>query len=474
MPASFAPHVPLFAAWPGADPTRDTVRLALLFYAVAVVLMPWLDAAARRASSPLGRLVRLCWELGCVAFLAHVALAFHHHHGWSHTEAVRHVAERAGFGQGIFLSYLFTLAWAADAGWWRLAPASHAGRPRWVGLALHPFLLFMVFNATVVFESGLVRWGGLVLATLVAGSFVLHLVSSSAWRKPVKTFLPLLVCLVCAGLVPAQTPDEKKNTVAYLQKLQTSEGGFRGDARSTEPTLRATSACLRAIRYFGGTAPQQEQCRKFVLSCLDEKSGGFANTPGGKPDPIVTAVGLMALVELKIPTQKYEKRAIAYMADNARSLEQVRMAAAGLEAVGKRSEKNREWLARLRRMQNGDGTFGKGKERARDTGGLVACVLRLGGKVKEPAAIRTALDELQRDDGGFGRADSRTSDLETTYRVMRTYHMLGGKPRRADQLRKFVARCRNSDHGYGAAPGLPSSAGGTYFAGIILHWLDEK
>ena len=44
--------------------------------------------------------------------------------------------------------------------------------------------------------------------------------------------------------------------------------------------------------------------------------------------------GLMALVELKVPTEKYEKAAIAYLADNAKQFEQVRMAAAGLEAQG--------------------------------------------------------------------------------------------------------------------------------------------
>ena len=42
------------------------------------------------------------------------------------------------------------------------------------------------------------------------------------------------------------------------------------------------------------------------------------------------------------------------------------------------------------------------------------------------------------------------------------------------ELRAFVAKCRNDDGGYGVAPGLASTAGGTYFASIILHWLDEK
>ena len=289
-----------------------------------------------------------------------------------------------------------------------------------------------------------------------------------------KKLLPLtFLCLLPAAL-SAQTADEKKATITYLQSLQSAEGGFRASARATQPSLRGTSASLRALRYFGGEAKDIVSCKKFVLACHDKKTGGFANQPGGKPDTILTAVGLMALVELKIPMAPYEKSAIAFMAENARQFEDVRMAAAGLETVGKQSDKNKEWLARLGRMRNADGTYGKGKGLARETGSVVAAVLRLGGKVKEPEAIVKALDAKQRTDGGFGRADADGSDLETSYRVTRTYHMLKARPSRSDDLRAFIARCRNRDGGYGVSPGAPSSAGGTYFAAIILHWLASK
>jgi prenyltransferase beta subunit len=284
--------------------------------------------------------------------------------------------------------------------------------------------------------------------------------------------------LVCLLLLPpflaAQSGDEKKATIAYLQGLRTKEGSFRATAKAPAGSLRGTSASLRALRYFGGAAKDLETCKAFVLSCRDAKSGGFADTPGGKPDVVLTAIGLMALVELKEPTAPYEKAAIAYMAEHARKFEEVRMAAAGLETVGKRSAKNEEWLKLLARDRNPDGTFGKGKGLARDTGGVVAAVLRLGGKVAKPEAVVKALDGAQRPDGGFGKEDAAGSDLETSYRVTRTYHMLKAKPARADDLRAFVGKCRNADGGYGTTPGAPSSAGGTYFASIILHWLDAK
>jgi hypothetical protein len=125
-------------------------------------------------------------------------------------------------------------------------------------------------------------------------------------------------------------------------------------------------------------------------------------------------------------------------------------------------------------MGNSDGTFGKGTGLARDTGGAVAAVLRLGGKVKDGSVIVKALDDHQRKDGGFGREDSHGSDLETSYRVTRTYVMLRARPARSDDLCAFIAKCRNTDGGYGVSPGAPSSAGGTYFAAIILHWLASK
>src|SRR5262249_7388271 len=147
-----------------------------------------------------------------------------------------------------------------------------------------------------------------------------------------------------------------------------------------------------------------EATKKFVLSCLDEKTGGFADRPNGKPDVIVTSVGLMALVELGVPTAKYEKRAIAFMDENAKELEQVRMVAAGLEAVGKKSsDKSETWARRLLGLRNRDGTFGEGKGLARDTGSYVACLLRLGGQVKDADAVAEKLDKAQRDDGAFGK-----------------------------------------------------------------------
>jgi hypothetical protein len=282
------------------------------------------------------------------------------------------------------------------------------------------------------------------------------------------------LALLLAAAVVAQTPDEKKGTLAYLQSLQTESGGFRLDAGAREPSLRATSAALRAIRYFGGNAAKKDDLRAFVEKCRS-KEGGFADTPGGEPGVVLTAVGLMAGAELGLAWARKDGagRHLEYMEKHAKAFEEVRMLAAGAEAVGVRPAKAEEWLKHLARGQREDGTWSEGPGRARDTGGHAAGVLRLGGTVRAEAVVK-ALDEGQREDGGFGKADARGSDLESTYRVMRTYHMLGKKPARAAAVREFVARCRNKDGGYGLTPGSASGVAPTYFAGIILHWLDAR
>jgi hypothetical protein len=290
-----------------------------------------------------------------------------------------------------------------------------------------------------------------------------------------RTLLASLCLLAVALPVRAQTADQKKTTIAYLQKLQQKDGGFAPAADKPKSGLRATSSALRALKYFGGEPAEKAAVADFVKSCFDKESGGFADAPGGKPDVAVTAVGAMAVVELKLSTDPYEAAVVKYLADNAKSFEDIRIAAAGLEALGKRPKEADAWLDQIAKMRNNnDGTYGKGLGAARDTGGAVVAVLRLGGKVDNADAVLKALKEGQRADGGFGKADAESSDLETSYRVMRAFHMLKAQPADAGRLRDFIASCRNDDGGYGPAKGQPSTASATYNAAIILHWLEEK
>jgi prenyltransferase beta subunit len=272
----------------------------------------------------------------------------------------------------------------------------------------------------------------------------------------------------------ADGPDHAKATVAYLCKLQTKDGGFAADATKTKPSLRATSSALRALKYLGGDVPDRAAAERFVVACHDKDSGGFADSPGGPPDVATTAVGAMALVELKLSTAPYEAGVLRYLGAHARTVEEIRIAAAGFEALGTRPPVAEQWLRQIESERKPDGSFGALND-ARINGGMTVIVLRLGGKVDNPAAIVAQLDASQHADGGFGAGrKDQPSELETTYRVMRCYHMLKAKPASAAALQAFIRKCYNKDGGYGVAPGQPSSVSAIYFASIIRHWLGER
>jgi hypothetical protein len=156
---------------PGDDLIRNTVRVALAFYAVAAWLMLGLRLTDWQCETSHGRLARWCWTVAWATFVVHVGVAFHFAHHWSHTEAVEHVRERSGVGEGVFASYLFTLAWTADVAWWWLWPMGYATRSAWFGRALHGFMVFMIFMATVVYEEGAIRWAGALVFGALAVRF---------------------------------------------------------------------------------------------------------------------------------------------------------------------------------------------------------------------------------------------------------------------------------------------------------------
>jgi hypothetical protein len=286
-----------------------------------------------------------------------------------------------------------------------------------------------------------------------------------------RAFVLGLCVVVCVAPAARGEKPDARATVAFLARLQNKDGGFRPSPMDEKSSLRATSSAIRAIKYLGGDLPNRAECVKFVESCFDKASGGFADAPGGKPEVAVTAVGLMAVVELKMDAEKYTGPAIKYLDENAKNFDDVRIAVAGFEAIGKKAPQAEKWAEMVQKMAGPDGLFGKEEGQARDTGGAVVVLLRLGAKVEKPEVVLKALNGGQRADGGFGKAGEKGSDLESTYRVLRAYHMLKAKPADVARLRQFIDSCRNADGGYGVAPGKPSSASGTYFAAIVLTWL---
>src|SRR5437667_109341 len=109
--------------------------------------------------------------------------------------------------------------------------------------------------------------------------------------------LAVIALLLVPTIAPAQDlrAIDRAETILYLLKLHDREsGGFRPDPKG-KPGLRATSAAVRALKYNDAElkpgAPIREKAAAFVMSCYDTKTGGFADTPGGKPDVNSTSIG---------------------------------------------------------------------------------------------------------------------------------------------------------------------------------------
>lgn len=117
---------------------------------------------------------RIIWTVACSALLAHVFCAFQFYHHWSHAAAYLATAEQTSkmvnldWGGGLYFNYALVIGWILDIAWWWLRGLDSYRQRPWLLLVLwHSFILFMFFNATVIFESGPQRWAGLLLCIIL-------------------------------------------------------------------------------------------------------------------------------------------------------------------------------------------------------------------------------------------------------------------------------------------------------------------
>lgn len=141
--------------------TRLTIWIAIGGYAVGVCLMLlFRESQTRQARA------RLAWTIGCAALVAHTICAFHFYHHWSQASALRETARQTAevtgmnWGGGLFINYAFLAAWMADAAWWWRGLELYRRRHWTITAIWHFVLIFIIFNATVVFKTGVVRWVG--------------------------------------------------------------------------------------------------------------------------------------------------------------------------------------------------------------------------------------------------------------------------------------------------------------------------
>jgi hypothetical protein len=118
--------------------------------------------------------------MGAAANLAHVVLALQLVYAWDQhlafTAIARQTYEQTGLdsGVGLYINYVFSSLWVADALSWWLFPQRYLRRSRWLDGILQFVFLFMFFNATVVFGKSPIRILGAILCPVGAIGWAHH------------------------------------------------------------------------------------------------------------------------------------------------------------------------------------------------------------------------------------------------------------------------------------------------------------
>lgn len=152
--------------------TRVTIWISIAAYVIGTVAF-----AAR--GKPADSLTRVAWTIACAALGVHYLSAFEFFHHWSHQSAYLETARQTeevfgiNWGGGLFINYGMLALWTLDVGWWWLAGLdSYRNRPRSLVFAWHALLIFIIFNATVVFKTGLLRWIGVFVTMTLLISWI--------------------------------------------------------------------------------------------------------------------------------------------------------------------------------------------------------------------------------------------------------------------------------------------------------------
>jgi len=130
-----------------------------------------------RTPRSLQLVARSLFLLGALICAVHIVLAMSDVHGWSHAAAVEATARQTAqvyglrWGGGVYVNYLFTAVWLADAIARVTSPASVASRSAALVWALRAFYFVIIVNAAVVFARPEVRWMGVVICALIGAAW---------------------------------------------------------------------------------------------------------------------------------------------------------------------------------------------------------------------------------------------------------------------------------------------------------------
>lgn len=139
---------------------------SLIYIPVWIALVGWFVGSFARVRPRQGSdgrwqtLYMFAWLIGSVMITLHILASYGIAHGWSHAAAIEATADeseqvtgiRAGWG--VYVNFAFAAIWMGYS-----AAMATRGR-RWPTLdqVVFWFTAAIVFSATIVFETGIVRW----------------------------------------------------------------------------------------------------------------------------------------------------------------------------------------------------------------------------------------------------------------------------------------------------------------------------
>lgn len=206
-----------------------------------------------------------------------------------------------------------------------------------------------------------------------------------------------------------------------LAALSTESGGYRNTPGDAEPSLSATVMALRAFRYSGIDVKDTKSQRAFLLSCFHPEAAAFVDKGAAEPTVLANCFALMLMGELGMPEDVHAVSARDYLVENAKTLDEIYMAMAGLQTMGLADEIPASWIKTMMDTAVSEEAPVYDKARA-----IVTC-MRTGFNLPDYSRflvpIQTALKEVTADADFHKDAKS----LQAAYTMARALVMIDGR-----------------------------------------------
>lgn len=160
--------------------TRLPVWVTLTAYFAGAVLI-----TLSRRKPQLERPARWVWTIAVISLLIHVGCAYHFYHGWSQESAYQETARQTAlvtglqWGGGLYINYFLIGFWIIDVGLWWRGLEQYRRRSATLSVIWQAFLIFVIFNATVVFKTGALRFIGLILCGILCLVWLFEAIKTS-------------------------------------------------------------------------------------------------------------------------------------------------------------------------------------------------------------------------------------------------------------------------------------------------------